>query len=209
MEELFHTKAKDNYIIFILKASKAVTAPIFTPKSLSSLGGRMDLVARAIIAALYEKNRLRKNIMFISVLEGPPNPPKTLIFDSNRFSRVVISEKEIGSLILSSFRKNYYDGIYLFDLSFRDLVIKILKFFKKSSIAYLEESGVDIRTLSKNIIRKTNIFILGDHKGIDRENEKWLEKEKIPKISIGPLSYLASHTITILLEEKIRIEDTF
>ena len=110
MKELFHNK--DNYLIFILKASKAVTAPIFTPKSLSSLGGRMDLIARAIIAALYEKNRLRKDIMFISVLEGPPNPPKTLIFDSNKLDRTVTSEKEIGSLILSSFRKKYYNGIY-------------------------------------------------------------------------------------------------
>ena len=168
----------ENHIVFILKASQAVTAPIFTSKSLASLGGRMDLVARAIIAAIAKKSGIRKNILFISIFEGPPNPPITFIIDSNKFHKTVISEKNVANIILTTLRN------------------------KSSSVAY-----IDIRTLPRKYIDQIRVFIIGDHRGIDKENEKWLEKKGLSKICLGPISYLASHVITIVLEEKTRAKE--
>ncbi len=66
---------------FILRASKALTSPDFNLNDLPSSGGRMDLVCRCISSALWVSNDLRRDTKIFVVLEGPPNPPRTIIFD--------------------------------------------------------------------------------------------------------------------------------
>ena len=197
----------ENHIVFILKASQAVTAPIFTSKSLASLGGRMDLVARAIIAAIAKKSGIRKNILFISIFEGSPNPPITFIIDSNKFHKTVISEKNVANIILTTLRNKSSSVAYILNASFREIITYCLNLFGKKKTVYLCENGIDIRTLPRKYIDQIRVFIIGDHRGIDKENEKWLEKKGLSKICLGPISYLASHVITIVLEEKTRAKE--
>jgi len=65
-------------------------------------------------------------------------------------------------------------------------------------VLYLHEEGIDIRKFK---LTNHPLFILGDHEGLDPESEKFLKELKIPWISLGPISYLASHCITIVNEE--------
>ncbi|MEM5805493.1 MAG: hypothetical protein QW156_03190 [Candidatus Aenigmatarchaeota archaeon] len=41
-------------------------------------------------------------------------------------------------------------------------------------------------------------FILGDHLGLNRNEEKFLKRVGVKKISLGKIEYLASHCITIV-----------
>ncbi|RLF08166.1 MAG: hypothetical protein DRJ64_01565 [Thermoprotei archaeon] len=205
--ENFFTSRRNN-IAIILKASQAVTSPSFTVKSLASLGGRMDLVARAIISSFMTKKGLRKNIFFISVFEGPPNPPLVFMIDGTKFeSYSLISEKDVGEIILKALKGESQNGVFIQKENFRNIVNFFLQRLKRNQIVYLHEKGVDIRRIPISRLRDSKVFILGDHKGIDKKDERWLVTKEISMVSIGPISYLSSHSITIVLEEIFRAQE--
>lgn len=187
-------------IAFLLKASQAATSPIFSPRSLASLGGRMDLVARSIIAAFSAGSELRRKTAFLAVLEGPPRPPILLVARGDRLGRAPSSELEVGELILRAFNQEV-EGLKLaYGISFEKIVKGICKRVGSRHIAYLERWGKDVRSPHADLT-KHRVFILGDHRGLDRKSKEFLAALGIRSYSLGPLSYLTSHCITLVLEE--------
>lgn len=168
----------------------------------------MDLVARAIISSFMTKKGLRKNIFFISVFEGPPNPPLVFMIDGTKFeSYSLISEKDVGEIILKALKGESQNGVFIQKESFRNIVNFFLQRLKRKQIVYLHEKGVDIRRIPISRLRNSKVFILGDHKGIDKKDERWLVTKDISTVSIGPISYLSSHSITMVLEEIFRAQE--
>jgi len=47
-------------------------------------------------------------------------------------------------------------------------------------------------------LRADAVFVLGDHLGLPRNEERFVERFEHDKISVGSVSYLASQCITIL-----------
>ncbi|MCS7106262.1 MAG: tRNA (pseudouridine(54)-N(1))-methyltransferase TrmY [Candidatus Aenigmarchaeota archaeon] len=186
---------------FILRASKAVTTPDFNLNDLPGSAGRMDLVCRCISSALWISNDLRRDSRIFVVLEGPPFPPKLLIFDGRSLKGVNPDERNIASHIKKALRIGLNlkldqeievsPGIKVVKRSFESLIKEKVK---EMQVLYLHPEGKDIKEIE---IKENVAFIVGDHVGIARKTEKLMERLNIQKVSLGKVIYLASHAIVI------------
>jgi len=190
--------------IFLVKASTACTSPIFNLKSLAGSSGRLDVIARALIASLRLRRGVRENVVFLSVLEGPPDPPKLLKVIGKEVREIPESEVDVVRIFIRLFKGEHVEGFYLEDKGFKEVVLELLS-SKRVAVYYLEKMGRDIREVELPH-DKDLAFILGDHIGLDSESEKFLEELKIPVISLGPKVYFTSHCITVVNEELDRRE---
>jgi len=179
---------------FILYARKAVTSPDFSLDDLPGSGGRMDLVARCVCSALWISHDLRRDSCIHVVACGSPNPPVVISFYGNRLRGVSPDERNIAAWIKKTLaRKRKNPGINIRKLSFQQLVEEIAS---EGNIFYvLHEKGRDIARVK---LKADPVFILGDHIGLPRKEEKFVERFEYEQISLGTISYLASQCITVL-----------
>lgn len=187
-------------VAFLLKASTAHTAADFSLRQVASTSGRLDVVSRCLVAALSGDDGFSE-VIFCVVLEGPPKPPLALEFLRSRQARRVQTETEASELlfrVLSAPRGTPPAGIAVTRESFRSL----LRRYRSAGFRpfYLHEEGQDIRDtpLSED---DCYLFILGDHIGLDSSSEKLLSSSVIPRVNVGPLSYLSSHCIVAVKDE--------
>ncbi len=185
---------------FILLARKAFT----TPFKLNDLpgAGRIDLVARCISTAIFISEALRKDVKFYAVLEGPTLPPKIVTFDTSNLKNVYPDERNIASHIKIALEKGINlklgeevesePGIRISKKSFESLVKEKVK---ETQVIYLHPKGKKIEEFE---FEKDVCFILGDHKGLPKKKEIFLENLGIEKLSLGKITYLASQVIAIL-----------
>ncbi|RLE67864.1 MAG: tRNA (pseudouridine(54)-N(1))-methyltransferase TrmY [Thermoprotei archaeon] len=176
---------------FLVKASSAVTAPHFRPEGLASYG-RMDVVARSAIAALRVREGVRRNVVFYAVLEGPPKPPILLEFRGAELDSIPLSEVEVGWLIKKALEGVSIRGVYVRRMGFRDVVLELLEILGRENVVYLHEDGLDLAhvRLSRDVA-----MILGDHRGLDYESERWLESLGLRWVSLGPIPYFTDQCI--------------
>ncbi len=176
--------------IFILYSNTGATAPIFTPKNMATKGGRMDVVARALIAALMDQQTPRNDALFISVLMGPPSPPRILYIPGSYVRDVIPSEYYVGKLIIDILKSPVF--------SEKTQIYDIVNFLKKKNyhVLLLIEDGEDIiEFFSKHSFHdKRFAFIVGDHIGFPTKLAASLKRMTVP-LSLSSVSYLASHCI--------------
>jgi len=185
---------------FILKASEGRTAPDFSLRSLAG-PGRMDLIARCIVAAFYTPEGPRRDAMLTIVLEGQPDPPVSLTFHGERMGRALMSEIEAAEIVLDALSGRRVEGIS----KERKGLERIVSEYRGwgFSLYYLHEEGEDS---SKVNFEESSAFILGDQKGLDAKSERLLDEIGAKRVSLGPYSYLASHCITIVNNELDKFE---
>lgn len=184
-----------------MRALKAFTSPDFSLNNLPE-AGRIDLVCRCISSALWVSNDLRRDTKIYVVLEGPLLPPKIITFYGKELRGLSPDERNIASHIKLALKKglnlkfneeiNVWSGIKVAKRGFESLIKEKAK---ESQLIYLHPKGKDI----KEFEFKENIcFVLGDHIGIPRKTEKFLDRVGAERISLGNKVYLASHCITIV-----------
>lgn len=184
---------------FILFSRKGVTAPNFSLNDLPGSGGRMDLVCRCINSALWLSHKLRTDTRIFVVLNGPPSPPVTVVFEGSNLKRVSPDERNIASWIRKSLRglkkewRNVQDGIKVAKKSFQEIMREV-----EGNFYILHEKGRFLREVE---IKRNPVFILGDHIGLPQKEERFALRFGAEKISLGKLSYLASQCITIVHHE--------
>jgi tRNA (pseudouridine54-N1)-methyltransferase len=179
---------------FILYASKAVTTPDFTLDDLPGSGGRMDLVARCICNALWISHDLRRDTCIHVVACGSPNPPVVISFFGDRLRGVSPDERNIAAWIKKTVAlKKKNPGIRIRKLSFQQLIEKLAS--EGNAFYILNEKGIDIGSVK---LKANPVFILGDHEGLLREEEEFVERFEHEKISLGSISYLASQCISVV-----------
>jgi tRNA (pseudouridine54-N1)-methyltransferase len=184
-------------------ARKAWTKP-FNLNDLVN-AGRMDVIARCISSALFISYAIRNDTNIYISLNGPPNPPILLKFFGDRLKGIYYDERSVAGKINEALKKIYKvkeeseievsEGFFVSKESFESFLKKKAK---ESRIIYLHEEGRDIREVE---FSGNEIFVLGDHKGLPEKTEMFLKKLNVEKISLGPLSYLASHCIVIVHNE--------
>ena len=177
---------------FILFSEKGATSGNFHDLKQA---GRLDIVAHSLISTFYLSNKLRDNIKFHLILNGPPDPPKHIEF--NIKEETSVSKKDIGTLLKNSLWKykqgkkiEAFPGIFIEKKSFKDL----LNEYKNQNLYVLDEYGQDI---SKIKFKQNPVLILGDHEGLPKQERK-LAKKSAERISLGPNIYFTSQTITFL-----------
>jgi tRNA (pseudouridine54-N1)-methyltransferase len=153
--------------------------------------GRMDLICRCVSSALYLSYSIREDMRMFVVMNGPPNPPVTICFDSK--SSFYTDEKSISTLInkvLSSEIGEEWKRVESCKVarkSFQDVLKEL-----EGNVYVLNEGGKEIGKIKDN-----PIFILGDNLGIPKNDEKFALRNGA-KISLGKESYLASACISVL-----------
>ena len=153
--------------------------------------GRLDITYECIVASLFLSHGLRKNVIFHSILNGPPNPPIHIQIDGEHLYDV---RTDVGTweLILKKVLSNKsHPGITVSKRSFESL-LKTKADTKQ--IFVLEEGGqkIDPRDLPSD-----SLFVLGDHIGLPKKVENFALRYG-NKISLGKTPYLASSCITVL-----------
>lgn len=186
---------------FIIKANKAHTRADFSLKDLPGTSGRIDLLCRSLNSAFLLSHGFRKNVRVWLNLNGPPDPPKTIKFEGSEIKPKTINPDEISlaKIIIKALKvgegikepaKEYpvLPGVYVSNLRFEDIIRRTIK---NSALYYLHEEGKPIERVNF----KGNVaFVLGDHKGLTKEDEALLEGIA-EKVSVGKKSYLTSHVI--------------
>lgn len=186
---------------FIIKANKAHTRADFSLKDLPGTSGRIDLLCRSLNSAFLLSHGFRKNVRVWLNLNGPPDPPKTIRFEGSEIKPKTINPDEISlaKIIIKALKvgegikepaKEYpvLPGVYVSNLRFEDIIRRTIK---NSALYYLHEEGKPIERVNF----KGNVaFVLGDHEGLAREDEAFLEGIA-EKVSVGRKSYLTSHVI--------------
>ncbi len=178
-----------------------MTTSSFNLNDLPSSSKRLDMVARCIIASLWLSHRLREEAEIYIVLNGPPKPPVTLLFDAN-IKRVSPDERSIALWIkkaldrVASCRNKEWvelnNGIKVSKKSFQDVLKELLK--ETRNVYILHEKG---RFIGNMEIKPNPVFILGDHEGIPKKEESFALRYG-EKVSLGRKSYLASNCIAVI-----------
>ncbi len=181
---------------FLLKSATAHTAPDFDLRQVASTSGRLDIISRCIIAAFTGPKGLRTDVRFAAVLEGPPHPPLTLETSSDQLTELPRDEVKVASSIFNAMSsQSLVNGFTLRRGSFEQ-VVRVLHRSKRR-IFYLHEGGKDLESLRDRSFEEIG-FILGDQIGLSAESEKLLDSMRVPRISIGPRSYLSSSCIIFI-----------
>jgi tRNA (pseudouridine54-N1)-methyltransferase len=186
---------------FIIKANKARTKADFSLKDLPGTSGRIDLLCRSLNSAFLLSHGFRKDVRVWLNLSGPPNPPKTIRFEGSEIKPKTINpdEMSLAKIIMKALKvgegikepaKEYsvLPGIYVSNLRFEDIIRKTIK---SSTLYYLHEEG---KPIEKMKFEGNVAFVLGDHEGLAKEDEAFLEGIA-EKVSVGKKSYLTSHVI--------------
>jgi len=180
---------------FIYYSKTAVTTGNFRLDNLMK-AGRMDIVCNMIISAFFISNQMRDDVKLHLIFDGPPTPPRHLIFQSNK--KMPISKKDVAGLIKRLLYKcpkqgihEVFPGCFIEKKSFEALVKELNNNGK--DIFLLSKKGKDIQ---EKKLKGNEVFIIGDHEGFPKGKKKFLKK--IDKISVGPKILFASQVITIL-----------
>ena len=160
--------------------------------------GRMDIVINVIISSLFLSHKLREDVHLHLIFNGHPNPPMHLEFISN--PEMPISKKDVGGLIRRMLYKckedrklEVFPGCFIEKKGFNKLTKELEKNGKK--IYVLDKKGNFIRNINNDDL-KNSVFVIGDHEGLPKK-----ETKKFDKISIGKMTYFASHTMVVINNE--------
>jgi len=155
----------------------------------------MDLICRCIIAALYTPEGPDREAEMVVVLEGQPDPPLALTFWGCAMERAPAGEVEAAEMVAHAMR-GVLEGAKAERLGFEAAVARYRDLGYK--IYYLHEEGrssADVKFAEKSAL------VLGDHKGLDPASERLLDRMGAERVSLGPVSYLASQCINMASAE--------
>ncbi|MHA1232647.1 MAG: hypothetical protein ACTSRP_08815 [Candidatus Helarchaeota archaeon] len=211
-------------IEIIIEATKTKTSPNFLIQDIPGTSGRLDVIIRCILAINSLPTFIKNNIIFTTILNGAPDPPKLFKF---YFSKLNFPDDEINAAL---FFKKLIEKTMKIDITdaenvhnsnkieinpgiiyIRSDIINYLKkiMIKEFPIIFLHESGNSFR---KNIIPYlklndySNLYvIIGDQSGYNSQTYKFLE-DNFRKFKLkGNKSYLSSQCIVYLLYELMLI----
>lgn len=162
--------------------------------------GRMDIAIHSIISGLFLSHDFRKDTKIHLIFYGQPDPPRHIEIEMNE--ELHLSKKDVGGLIKKILYKykegektEVFKGCFIEKKSFLKVLEELDK--KDGQIFILDKKGEDIR---KAEIKDGCVFVLGDHEGLPKKEIKRL-KGISEKVSVGPKTYFASQTISIVNNE--------
>ncbi len=176
---------------FLIISPTAITSPNFPLKGIASSTGRLDVIARAILAA----TTLKTNAYIIvkALLLGPPKPPLLLEVHIPQVKHTYGNEVEVVDDIRKAMLGEVVNGFYIEHTSFKRTLSELIDANK--NVYYLHEEGDSFKTIKPSA---TIAFILGSHVDIPVEYERVIDQYKIRRISLGSISYLTSQCIIIV-----------
>jgi len=181
---------------------RATTSAEFSLDDLSGATGRLDILLRCITSSFHLSHGIRTDVETHLVLQGPPNPPRTLRFVGSELKYLNPDERSTAALVRNALsaksegETKASPGVYISSRSYSD-VISLLA--KNSQIYYLKEDGHDMRKMPS--FEQDITFVLGDDRDLTPEEEEILSQYNPLKVSLGKKSLHADHCIVIVNNE--------
>lgn len=189
-------------LIFFIK-SGTVNLDNYTIKDIPGSSGRLDVISRCVLAAIISTGDFEKKIQIWVFLDNYGTfifNPELLDYRNFPKTELMLTDHFVTFLLKSNLEEepnhNPHNSIITSNMS----IIEAIKKFQKTnySIFALKEVGNDFFKVKSKIQEKREIlFIIGSQED-EFLNSKELLALKIPTISIGNQSYLASSVIRLL-----------
>lgn len=190
---------------FILRARRGPTS---ARNIEANLGGRghFEVIAHCVVSALYVSRDIRADVCFHMVLEGPPDPPKIVSFDSsNLFYLEGFDERTIAEIVsraLTASRglangecREIDSGLSVSRMSFERLVRDLVK---RNPVYLLSRKGEDIRRVD---LQEDSCFIFTDHLPMQKKTYHLFDRLGVRQVSLGPTMLFAAHCIVLVHNE--------
>lgn len=190
---------------FVVIGHRATTSAGFALDDLSGATGRLDILLRCINCSFHLSHGIREDVEAHLILQGPPNPPRTLRFVGSELKYLNPDERSTAALVRNALsaksegETKSSPGVYISSRSYPD-VISLLA--KNSQVYYLKEDGHDVRKMPS--FEDDVTFVLGDDRDLTPEEEETLSHYEPIKISLGKKSLHADHCIVIVNNEMDR-----
>jgi tRNA (pseudouridine54-N1)-methyltransferase len=155
--------------------------------------GRLDIVYECAVASLFLSHAIRKDVVFHTLLSGPPVPPLHLRMEGATLHDVRTDQQTWERILRKVLGGQTHPGITADRTSFEAL-LKTEAEASRTVIYVLEEKG---RNVSEVEMSENTVFVLGDHIGLPKTVENFALRYA-EKISLGKRPYLAASCITIL-----------
>lgn len=175
----------------------------FTLEDMPGGAGRMDILCRCVQSALFLSHTMRRDTEVYLILQGPPSPPRTILFSGERVRYLSPDERSAGSLIRKSLSLPPSDhftestpGVYIRSSGLEGLL-------RDQEFVVADERGKDIR--GADILPRA--YLLSDH--LDFTPEERTILDPLPRYAVGPLSLHADHAITLIHNELDRRDATW
>ncbi|HDH91496.1 MAG TPA: hypothetical protein ENF38_00925 [Candidatus Aenigmarchaeota archaeon] len=158
--------------------------------------GRLDIIAHSVIASLFLSHGIRKNVELHVILNGPPDPPKHIIFCYDE--KIPISKKDVGELLRATLWKykkgklvRAFPGVFIEKKSFEEVLEELSSY----PIYLLDRKGKNFEEVK---IGENPVFVLGDHEGLPKKQYKFAKKICRERVSVGPFDYFTSQCIVVV-----------
>jgi tRNA (pseudouridine54-N1)-methyltransferase len=155
-------------------------------------GGRLDIVYQCILTSIFTSHGHRHDVKFHGFLNGPPKPPIHLEVDGDTLHDVRLDERTWEHILKNVLSGGIHPGITVKKESIQAFISNKAK--SGIDIFVLEERGKNITKIDFN---DSVIFILGDHIGIPKKDEKFMLRFG-EKLTLGKQRYLAASCIDII-----------
>ncbi len=190
---------------FVLKATQAPTSADLIDLDDLKGSGRVDLVARCVSNAIFVSNHKRLDTQVHVVMEGKPNATRVISFFGEKLNKFEYDERSISSVIKNALSVgeslgkdesvDVEPGVKISRMTFTDFMNSL-----DGEIYYLDKRGDDIRSVEfKSSV--DNIFVFGDHKGLDKPIIRLLKRLKGKRICLSLNMIYSSHCIIIVHNE--------
>jgi tRNA (pseudouridine54-N1)-methyltransferase len=190
---------------FIVRARRGPTGPGFSPDALPE-ANHLEAVTQAVLSALFRATTHRADTAIHVVLEGAPDPPRTLRFGGDDLGSLVgLDERSIAEATREALRasvgigndeeRTSSHGVVITRTSFDSLIKQACEL---DGFYYLHRRGEDIRDV---VPQTPAVFVLSDHLAMPKKSEHYMKRLGATPLSVGPKLLFAAQCIVLIHNE--------
>lgn len=189
---------------FVLIGQTASASGDFSLEDLPSTSGRLDVLLRAVRAALLVSHGLRREVQVLLVLRGGVTASRILRIDGRTAKFLRPDERSLATLFKKTLQaqptpsSSFVEVRPGLELCTGD-VAEILAQAGSTPCFMLDEAGVDVR--QQAIASDDAWFFIGDHLGFDVVTLALLERHGCQRVSVGPVSLHSDDVVALVSNE--------
>ena len=189
---------------FVLIGQTASASGDYSVEDLPGSSGRLDVLLRAIRAALLVSHGLRRNVLVYLVLRGGGVTPRLLRINGPTAKFLRPDERSLATLVKKTLvavptpSQSFVEVRPGLELRLGD-VAEILAEVGATPCFLLHEGGQDVR--EQALAADDAWFFIGDHLGFDAGSLALLEAHGCQPISVGPVSLHSDDVVTLVSNE--------
>jgi tRNA (pseudouridine54-N1)-methyltransferase len=194
---------------FVLVGQTACASGDFSLDDIPSTSGRLDVLVRALRAALLVSHGVRRDTIVYLLLLGGPRAPRVLRVDGATARFLRPDERSLAVLVRKSLAADTQGAGFVTvrpGISIADGGLEQIARDLGASRAYvLDEAGADVRDVP---IDDAPVFFVGDHRGFDEATRAHLAAIGATPVRVGPVSLHADDALAVLVNEIDRRRST-